>query len=524
LDLLRSSSIRARLCGLNQVIVRAQDLDTGMSKVVKVFSRVQAGLIAAVAVLGLAGSASATVVQPTRELNNLRINQEREAQFDTPAMLAGVAKATADYQKQRAAIDSGRDPNPNPCTTVAACLVDPRYTVSTWQAKGGIVKPVLYTARSGATLSGHVWATKSGPKKRPAIVIINGSIIGYEQIYWIFAQALAKAGFVVMTFDAQGEGMSDQFGEAPDSEEGAWAGTPVVGQSDQLGGSGKAFYDGGEDTVDFLLSTPKHHYQPVPSRTTHTSHDTKQKARVRAGLDAAYDPLWRMVDRQELGVAGHSYGAEAASWLLQHDSRLKTAVAWDDLCRPVSPAPSEIKDIAGFSLNKTGWYGLPEDCFGAPAGKAPKITKPALGLSADYFLNPQPYLTTPPPEDKSLASLAYTKAGVDTGQIIIRGGTHYDFDDYPNGAIPASRRGINMVSWYTVAWFEKYLQHKASADKKLLTRRWQNDPETKKVDPSHDGNEYSFYYKSRLDIHLANGRRYDCENLRTGCKAPSTKR
>jgi hypothetical protein len=37
-----------------------------------------------------------------------------------------------------------------------------------WQAKGyGIVRPVLFTARDGATLSGHVWATRAGPAKRP---------------------------------------------------------------------------------------------------------------------------------------------------------------------------------------------------------------------------------------------------------------------------------------------------------------------------------------------------------------------
>ena len=37
-----------------------------------------------------------------------------------------------------------------------------------WQAKGyGIVQPVLFTARNGATISGHVWATTAGPAKRP---------------------------------------------------------------------------------------------------------------------------------------------------------------------------------------------------------------------------------------------------------------------------------------------------------------------------------------------------------------------
>ncbi len=37
-----------------------------------------------------------------------------------------------------------------------------------WQKNGyGLVQKVLFTARDGATLSGRVWATRSGPKKRP---------------------------------------------------------------------------------------------------------------------------------------------------------------------------------------------------------------------------------------------------------------------------------------------------------------------------------------------------------------------
>src|SRR5262249_14245645 len=162
-----------------------------------------------------------------------------------------------------------------------ACPVDPR--LEQWANGAGIVAPVLYTSRSGATMSGHVWATRSGPARRPGVVFINGSIIGYEQLYWFVAQALAKAGFVVMTFDVQGEGMSDQFGEAPDQTEDSFAGIPVLSLLDPtpttgvgLGGNGRTFYDGGEDALDFFVSTPAAPYVPVPSRTSNTSHAAKQ--------------------------------------------------------------------------------------------------------------------------------------------------------------------------------------------------------------------------------------------------------
>ena len=82
----------------------------------------------------------------------------------------------------------------------------------------GLVTPVLFTARNGATISGHVWATRAGPAKRPAIVITNGSIQASEQMYWWAAQTLAKAGYVVITSDPQGQARSDNVGEGEDAD------------------------------------------------------------------------------------------------------------------------------------------------------------------------------------------------------------------------------------------------------------------------------------------------------------------
>ena len=84
---------------------------------------------------------------------------------------------------------------------------------------------MLFTARDGATLSGHVWATVAGPAKRPGIVITNGSVQADEEMYWYAAQTLAKAGYVVLTFDPQGQGQSDTYGQSPDQNEGVPAQT-----------------------------------------------------------------------------------------------------------------------------------------------------------------------------------------------------------------------------------------------------------------------------------------------------------
>jgi len=448
-------------------------------------------------------------------------------------LTAGVVAETLAYQKARAQAlltDPERRPNPNPCTTVLLCPVDPR--LQRWKDHDGLVEPVLYTSRSGAIISGHIWATRTGPAKRPGVVIVNGSIVGFEQIYWFAAQVLAKAGFVVMTFDAQGEGNSDQFGAYPDQLEDAFAGTPGLGflgpkpaAGPGLGGNGLPFYDGGADALDFMLSTPAQPFVPVPSRTSGTSHADMQARRVAAGLNAGHNPLHALLDASRIGLAGHSYGAVAASWLAQHDPRVRTAVAWDSLCVPVSPAPDEVAAFNAAPVNRLAGilpggllYGLPVPCFGAPAGPAPAITKPALGINGDYLVAGIPYLTPPRPQDKATASLAYSAAGVDTGNITIRGATHFDFNDVPL-VLPASRRGIDLVTWYTVAWFAKYLQNDPLADRMLMSTRWQNDAAAAKALPAGEPNVYSWHYRSRLSITQANGQRFQCEDLRKGCAA-----
>jgi hypothetical protein len=321
-----------------------------------------------------------------------------------------------------------------------------------------------------------------------------------EALYWYAAQALAKDGYVVLTWDAQGQGQSDTAGEAPDANEG----TPA--QSD-----GRPFFDGTEDALNFLLSTPSHPYEPVPSCNSGISHAAKQNRRVKAGLDAAYDPFWKMINTSEIGLAGHSYGAAGVSYIGQWDKRVKAIVAWDNLG---SPTPQGVS----FNGNHVGEQG----CVNAANRTNATLHTPALGMSADYFLPPTPNPSEPDPTAKSTWSLHYSKAGVDTGELIIRGGSHLDFSfiPFPPAYTPgppfgATLRGADMIDWYTSAWFDKYLKRDCTADRRLLTQRWRNDGSEAWIDPNHDGNMFSFYYPSRLNFHLANGKRYDNENLRT---------
>jgi hypothetical protein len=189
-------------------------------------------------------------------------------------------------------------------------------------------------------------------------------------------------------------------------------------------------------------------------------------------------------------------------------------VAWDNLS---SPDPTK--------SGPGGAGPVERPCPSTPADRTVvPVTKPALGMSADYFLPPTPNKELPNPNAKSTEPRAYSQAGVDTGEIIIRGGSHLDFSFIPNQAFGASLRGADEIAWYTSAWFDKYIKHQRSADGRLLTNRWREDPVEASIDRHGDGNAMSFYYYSRLDIHRASGEVFDCENLRRGCPGMVTER
>jgi dienelactone hydrolase len=449
---------------------------------------------------------AASAFSPDRELQNWSKVFERERYVTlTPEFQTLLAKQTANGLGdlvQRTLSDPERLPA-NVCgARMFECAGDVRFY--DWPDRAnGIRHPVVFTARSGATISGDVWATKDGPAQRPAVVITTGSVQAPETLYWGQAATLAKHGFVVMTYDVQGQGLSDTLGEAPDTLE------SVPAQA------GEPFYDGTEDAIDFLLSTPDHPYQPRPSCTSGTSHAPKQDRRVAAGLDDAYDPLHGLVDGSRIGIAGHSLGAAAVSFIGQEDPRVDAIVAWDNLSAP-----------------DAGPFGIPS-CASAPETRqVPPITKPALGISNDYGIVPLPldydtapgsFSADPNPDEKSAAFNAYRAANVDSGEFVIRGGCHEESAFIPGsvtGPWPlgcGTLRGGDLIAWYTTAWFDKYVKGDSSADSRLLTERWRDDPRGAAVDPTGDPNLFSFYFHSPLDIGLAAGGRASCADLRAGC-------
>jgi hypothetical protein len=140
--------------------------------------------------------------------------------------------------------------------------------------------------------------------------------------------------------------------------------------------------------------------------------------------------------------------------------------------------------------------------------------KPSLGMSADYGLTPTPYTSDPDRSSKGSAAQQIAAAGVPAGELVIRGGTHYEFSFIPNPGFGGTLRGEDLVAWYTTAWFDRFVKGDKKATARLFTDRWRADADEAAVDPDHDGNLFSFYYDSPLWV---DGRA--CADLRTaqGC-------
>ena len=90
-----------------------------------------------------------------------------------------------------------------------------------WDETRGTRVPVSFTNRNGALLSGNVFAPRDGATDPhtgetlnppyPGVVIAPGSDQGVQQLYFWLPQDLAERGYVVLTFDTQGQGQSETF-------------------------------------------------------------------------------------------------------------------------------------------------------------------------------------------------------------------------------------------------------------------------------------------------------------------------
>jgi hypothetical protein len=172
-----------------------------------------------------------------------------------------------------------------------------------------------------------------------------------------------------------------------------------------------------------------------------------------------------------------------------------------------------------------------------PAGL--KLRTPALFMTADFNCQKVPVCLpvaydTPPdprgPGNKDTDFQRVSAAGVDSMKVSLRAATHLDFTEFAPTP-PSSRYGAIVTSYYTLAWFDRYLRGSPGALARLTATKFDGsadlhyisggtfDPSTARNVPARIGgqpvsNRLSFHFRS---AYFFRGGRVRCEDMRAGC-------
>jgi hypothetical protein len=304
-----------------------------------------------------------------------------------------------------------------------AQVPDPFRTLARWTAAGrGRVTAVAFRSSDGAQLRGHVFEPPASdpppPRGYPGVVITDGSVQAYEQLYYWAAEGLAEAGYMVMTYDVQGQGDSDLLPASCPGPSLSCQGVPYQQSYN--------FFQGAEDSLNFFLASPAN-----PS-------------------GGSFNPYHAALNRDDVGIAGHSLGAAAVSEVGQCDRRVKTIVAWDDLS----------------AITGCGDATIP-----AADRSATLLHAPALALTNDYLFNIQPQMSIPDPHAKDDGYRQLVASGIDSEEVAFRGATHLTYSYIPY-VLPASELAERMAFHYTLAWFDRYLRGNRAGFSRLVATRF----------------------------------------------------
>jgi hypothetical protein len=343
-----------------------------------------------------------------------------------------------------------------------------------YENEGEVASVVFYDAGC-ARITAYVWAPRtwtSGAPTLPGAVVQNGSIQATQPLYWWAAQALVRAGYVVMTFDPRGQGRSDL--QTPDGEQGGNVNSDV-------------FFSGMVNAIDFFRSSPAN---PYPHNAT--------CAGTYPTVVNDYNPFHERLDLSRLGIAGHSLGASGVSAVQGYPG---------DRFEHPDPDGGNPVDVV------IGW-----DSLGVSADGPPRV--PAMGQSGEYGLAPQPFRNPPDPESKKGAYHAYHDAGIPIFVLTVQGSTHYEWSLLPTfpatSWCPDMSTGSCLGGWgnpmathYTVAWMDRWL--------KLPGEAGHDDADTRLLADGDWCERYSFYFRSARSFPDRSGTVHTSEDIRADC-------
>jgi len=377
------------------------------------------------------------------------------------------------------------------CTSwMLQCAGDPfRYPgVDPFFTDEAEVTPFVIYDAGCARLSGRVWAPKGSAAGAglPAVVIETGSIQAPEPLYWWMAQALVRAGYAVATFDVRGQGRSDQ--QTPDGTQGSNANSTV-------------FWDNLVNVIDFFRSTP---VAPYP-------HNASCEGTYATEV-TAFNPIHDRIDRERLGLAGHSLGATGVSVVQSYGA--PGATPWPGLLDTTNPV-----DVI------VAWDSLraPGPASGSTPAVVPRV--PAMGQTSEYGIGGLAKTAPPDVEGHKGGYRGWKDAGLPVYQLTIQGSTHFEWSLIPT--FPATSWcpevvdgqcaggwGRPLAEHYSLAWFDRWLKKPGEAGHDTADARLTADADWVE--------RYSFYSRSARDFPSRDGAQQLCEDIRAGCPKAGT--
>jgi dienelactone hydrolase len=429
--------------------------------------RVTAAAIAA-AVFVLAGAAQAAPGEPDcdgpapavapgtpewqqREADNVFCGSQRSSDTSANPLYSAAALGLQAEHGGPVAEDPFRDP-------AHLAGIRFRYEPISFQNESGEARQGFLFRPCDASCHDRPTGLESYRPPYPAVVVVHGGAANQEMYLW-GVEALAEAGYMVLTF------------QIPEPENAA----------------GDSHYPDARAALDYLLSTPQ----------------------ARAPGDV-FNPRWTELDRDHIGLAGHSAGGVAVSRLGQEDPRVSAIVSWDRA--QSGPMPPDLA-----------------------------LRTPALFMTADFNCQkvpvclPERYSDPPDPRgpgNKDEDFQRVSAAGVDTMKVSLRAATHLDFTQF-SPTPPSSRYGAIVTSYYTLAWFDRYLKGAGDALGRLTATTFDGsadlhyisggtyDPQTQRNVPAHIAgrpvaDRLSFHFRSAYYFGHGSLR---CEDIRAGCPA-----
>jgi fermentation-respiration switch protein FrsA (DUF1100 family) len=315
---------------------------------------------------------------------------------------------------------------------------------------------VHYRNRYGATISGHVWAPRRGVghASYPAVVMVNGAGDSEEE-YWSFGEDLAEHGYVVLTFDPQGAGVSDASpAQRYCDPHGAWRKPQEMGVREH----GDCAGENGDEVSQTTGEVPGVAALVVGGHTGRQGRlDVQALYRqlepnfVFGALDArdflvsAKSPVAGVVDRHRVAVMGHSLGAYAAALTGNGDPRHRfaAAIAFDSYAHLMHHV-------------------------------RPRV--PTMYVQSEQELFSGPRLSPPPRRGLHATRVDYrhfTESRVPVFYGVLASSTHQEFAYVgPEAHLPASATGQRVATYYALAWLDRWLKGQRPADGRLLATRF----------------------------------------------------